>query len=121
MSMGVRHLFPMLAAMALGATVIVHDETPEEREARKALPPDPDDLAYNKRQDVLHGVYGIAARDELMAKEKQEFLDRQVEYLTAPRTPSDDSKAVAIRQEALTRKQINFRKRLPRDHPDRID
>ncbi len=116
-----RHLFPLICAMALGGTVIVHDETPEEREARKALPPDPDDLAYNKRQDVLRGVYGIAARDELIAKEKQEFLDRQVEYLTKKQEPSTDPRAVEIRQETLTRRQINFRKRLPRGHPDRID
>lgn len=121
MSMGVRHLFPLIAAMAMGATVVVHNETPEEREARLAKPPDPEDLAAQKREDVRRGAYGPEAQRELLVAEHEEYINRAVEISTAPRTPSQNPAAVAIREQTMSRKEYNFRKRLPRGHPDRIE
>lgn len=119
--MGVRHLFPMLAAMALGASIEVREETPEQREARKALPPDPEDLAYEKRRAVLRGEYGPEAREELLKAERDADQDRRIREIHNRHAPSTAPAAEAIRAETLTRRQINFRRRLPRGHPDRIE
>lgn len=86
-------------------------------------------LAMYDVERVFHeGTHSGVRRGDAATHDHDEWLRKRRDVAERERKQSEvraqqqyEAKAAPIRAETLSRKEHNFRKRLPRGHPDRIE